>query len=194
MAGALALVALSSCAPAPEPSTPDTALVGAAREGRLDVLRALIRSGVDVNRRGRNTWPPLVHAIHKRQDAAARLLLDSGARPDEVMDAGATPLIFAAAYGETAIVEELLARGADPHRQTVGGVTALANAAGVGPLFDITDGPPIGSCSLATVKALLRHSPDLTLPDTIWMRAARLLGRSEECAQTYALLDARRAS
>jgi ankyrin repeat protein len=42
------------------------------------------------------------YAIHKRQLAAARLLLDSGARADEVMDGGATPLMFAAAYGDTA--------------------------------------------------------------------------------------------
>jgi hypothetical protein len=137
--GVLALALLSACRP--EPNTPESALMAAARSGRLDAMRALIKSGADVNRRGRNDWPPLVHAIHKRQLAAARLLLDSGARADEVMDGGATPLMFAAAYGDTAMVEELLSRGADPHRQAANGVTALGNAAGGGPIFDFTVRP-----------------------------------------------------
>jgi ankyrin repeat protein len=173
-----------------------TALMAAAREGHVDAMRILIKGGADVNRRDRRftRWTPLVHAIHKRQDAAARLLLDSGAEVDASMHGGATPLIFAAAYGETAIVEELLSRGADPHRQTADGVTALVNAAGGGPVFDITDGPRIGSCHLDTVRALLRHSPDLELPANLWSRAARFLGRSKDCEEAFALLKARRSA
>jgi uncharacterized protein len=173
-----------------------TALMAAAREGRIDAMRVLIKAGADVNRRDRSftRWTPLVHAIHKRQDAAARLLLDSGAEVDAAMQGGATPLIFAAAYGETAIVEELLSRGADPHHQTVDGVTALTNAAGGGPVFDITDGPRIGSCHLDTVRALLRHAPDLELPANLWSRAARFVGRSKDCEEAFALLEARRSA
>jgi hypothetical protein len=170
-----------------------TALMAAARAGRVDAMRILIKAGAGVNRRDHRSthWTPLVHAIHKRQDAAARLLLDSGAEADAAMDGGATPLMFAAAYGDTAIVEELLSRGADPHRQALDGVTALANAAGGGAIFDITDGPRLGSCHLETVKALLRHSPDLRLPVNFWSRAARVLGRSKDCEEAFALLEAR---
>jgi len=173
-----------------------TALIAAAREGHVDAMRMLIKRGADVNRRDDRfaRWTPLVHAIHKGQDAAARLLLDSGAEVDAAMHGGATPLIFAAAYGQTAIVEDLLSRGADPHHQTVDGVTALSNAAGGGPVFDITDGPRIGSCHLDTVGALLHHSPDLELPANIWSRAARFLGRSKDCEEAFALLEARRRS
>ena len=173
-----------------------TALIAAAREGHVDAMRMLIKRGADVNRRDDRfaRWTPLVHAIHKGQDAAARLLLDSGAEVDAAMHGGATPLIFAAAYGQTAIVEDLLSRGADPHHQTVDGVTALSNAAGGGPVFDITDGPRIGSCHLDTVRALLHHSPDLELPANIWSRAARFLGRSKDCEEAFALLEARRRS
>jgi hypothetical protein len=173
-----------------------TALMAAAREGHVDAMRVLIKGGADVNRRDRRftRWTPLVHAIHKRQDAAARLLIDSGAEVDAAMHGGATALIFAAAYGETAIVEDLLSRGADPRHQTVDGVTALTNAAGGGPVFDITDGPRIGSCQLDTVRALLRHSPDLELPANLWSRAARFLGRSKDCQEAFALLEARRSA
>jgi len=173
-----------------------SALIAAARGGHVDVMRALIAGGADVNRRDVrfSHWTPLVHAIHKRQAAAVRLLLDSGADVDSPMDGGATALIFAAAYGETPIVEDLLARGADPHRQTADGVTALTNAAGGGPVFDITDGPRIGSCHVDTVKVLVRHSPDLQMPANFWSRAARFLGRSKDCEEAFRLLDARRGS
>lgn len=173
-----------------------TALIAAARAGHLDVMRVLIRAGADVNRRDARfaRWTPLVHAIHNRQDAAARLLLDAGAEVDAEMHGGATPLIFAAAYGETSIVEALLDRGADPRHRTADGVTALTNAAGGGPVFDITDGPRIGSCNVDTVKALQRHAPDLEMPATLWSRVARLIGRSRDCREAFALLERRPAS
>ena len=173
-----------------------SALTAAAREGHVDVMRVLIKGGADVNQRDARftRWTPLVHAIHKRQDAAARLLLDAGAEVDAEMHGGATPLIFAAAYGETSIVEDLLDRGADPRHQTADGVTALTNAAGGGPVFDITDGPRIGSCNTDTVKALLRHAPDLQMPASFWSRTARFIGRSKDCQQAFALLERRRGS
>jgi len=167
-----------------------TALIAAARHGHVGVMRVLIEAGASVDLPDSRTtrWPPLVHAIHKRQDAAARLLLDSGARADPVLPGGATPLIFAAVYGETAVVEDLLSRGADPHRRTKDGMTALAGAAGAGRVFDVTDGPELGTCHLDTVKALLRNSPDLTLPPGFWSRTARVLGQSWECKAAFALL------
>jgi hypothetical protein len=170
-----------------------SALTAAARGGHLDAMRILIKGGADVNQRDTrfSRWTPLVHAIHTRQDDAARLLLDAGAEVDAEMHGGATPLIFAAAYGETAIVEDLLDRGADPRHRTADGVTALTNAAGGGPVFDITDGPRIGSCNVDTVKALLRHAPDLEMPATAWSRAARFIGRSKECREAFALLERR---
>src|SRR6185369_1386641 len=82
----------------------------------------------------------------------------------------------------------------DPRHQTADGVTALTNAAGGGPVFDITDGPRIGSCNTDTVKALLRHAPDLEMPAGFWNRAARFIGRSKDCQEAFALLERRRGS
>lgn len=188
---ALALLLLGACRP--EANTPESALVAAARAGRLDTMRALIAGSADVtgavgttghrssmpSTSGRtppcacSSTPGLMRMSPWRRDDAAHVRRR---------------------LGETAIVEALLSRGADPHRQAANGVTALANAAGAGPVFDITDGPSLGSCNLDTVRALLRHSPDLRLPANLWSRAARFLGGSKECGQAYALIEARVAS
>lgn len=162
----------------------------AARKGHLEVVRALLKAGAEVDRRDsvRNRWTPLIHAIHKNQNQAARALLDGGAKVDERVGCGATALMFAAAYGNTEIVRELLARGADPYLEAKGGVTALSNAAGGGALFDFTDGPSFGTCFPDTIRALKDRAPDLTLKDTLFNRAALWLGRSQGCRDAVALL------
>ena len=58
-----------------------------------------------------------------------QLLLQHGANidvPDQ--ESGATPLMVAAAMGRTAVVEELLKRGADPRRRDRAGRAAAARA------------------------------------------------------------------
>jgi uncharacterized protein len=172
--------------PADEPGHPGlTALVLAARQGHLEVMSALLVDGAEVNGRDRvaTGWPPLVHAIHKGQNGAVRLLLENGAAPDIRLDGGATPLMFAAACGNTEVVRELLERGADPRAETKGGVSALSNALGGGAFFDFTDGPSIGTCHTETARALLARAPDLTLPRGGWSRLARAFARSDACRE-----------
>ncbi|HEX6738140.1 MAG TPA: ankyrin repeat domain-containing protein [Vicinamibacteria bacterium] len=188
---------LAAGTPADEPAHPRaTALMIAARRGQVEVMRALIAAGADVDRRDRavNGWTPLVHALHKGQNAAARLLLDCGAHPDVKLGGGATALMFAAAYGNAEMVRELLARGADPRAQAHGGVTALSNALGAGGIFDFSDGPAVGTCHLETVQALVAAAPDLQVPQTFTNRLASRFARSEKCRQAYALVKGARRS
>src|SRR5262245_56687976 len=56
----------------------------AARYDQAEAIVALLRSGARVDSRdgGPNGWTPLMHAIHKGSNRAARTLLDHGAEPD----------------------------------------------------------------------------------------------------------------
>ena len=142
-----------------------TALIPAARGGRVGVLTVLLEAGGNPNRLdgrlGRNParrgWTPLVHAVHTNQTAAVQTLLNFGADPNLPARGGDTPLVMAAGYGRTSLVELLLAHGANPALQPEqGGPTPLA-AAVMGSV-DI-DRFTIGQCQTETVKALLAHAP-----------------------------------
>src|SRR5258708_26358425 len=122
-----------------------TPLMWAARAGAVDSMKALLDAGADPAARDvTNGWTPLFHAIHTQQIDAVRLLLDRGVdpnRPTRML----RPLIMAAADRDPAIVELLLAHGADPRARGLGGSTALSEAVSGGALSDI-DRPLFGGC------------------------------------------------
>ena len=84
---------LASCGPKSRlPS-----LIEAARDGRVDLIPALVKQGADPNQRaGVNGWPPLMHAIHKNQKGSVYALLDSGADINGRSTDGSTALMMAA--------------------------------------------------------------------------------------------------
>jgi ankyrin repeat protein len=157
-----------------------TPLMWAARAGAVDAMTALLDGGADPAARDAiNGWTPLLHAIHKGQVEAVRLLLDRGVNPNA--HAGlSTPLTLAAADRDPAIVQLLLAHGADPNVRGIEGSTALSVAVSGGALTDI-DRPLLGGCHTATVRALLAHDPTLRLPDTIAGREALWWARFHGC-------------
>ena len=167
-----------------------TPLILAARNGRTGVLRALLAAGADPDLADAavSGWTPLMHAVHKGQAGATRLLLEAGAEADHHGEDGVTALIMAAAYGNVDIVRMLLERGADPRARARGGITALSNAAGGGALFDITDGPPFGTCHVETVRALLERDPSLRLEGPVGGAMARWFRRGRPCEEVAALL------
>jgi hypothetical protein len=158
----------------------------AARAGAVAEVAALLQAGSPVDEpAGVNGWTPLQHAIHKRQIAAAKALLAAGANPNAGNNPPAsprasrlTPLMMAAGYGQLEMVETLLAAGADP-RLSHGTVNALWAAAGFGAIADITDGPPLGSCSPRVMDALVAKAPDLRLRWGIEARLTYWLARPE---------------
>ncbi len=93
-------------------------LVGAARSGQTDLIATLVKEGADPNApAGGNGWTPLMHAIHKNQKGSVIALLNAGASVDARGTEGMTPLMMAAGYGYTHIVDVLLDRGADARIQ-----------------------------------------------------------------------------
>jgi hypothetical protein len=96
------------------------ALVGWRREQLLAAVRdsdaarvaRLLRAGVAADALDERDRTPLMHATDAR---VARLLLDAGAAVEAREAQGQSPLILAASGGQLAVVELLLARGADVH-------------------------------------------------------------------------------
>ena len=91
---------------------------GVDRQAGLDVISALVDAGVDVNARVKE-FPP-----------ARRYLLPL-ASLEWVDVTGQTAFIRAAQAGDVAVMQLLLAKGADPKITTLNGTTALMAAAGV---------------------------------------------------------------
>jgi ankyrin repeat protein len=107
-----------------------TALMVAAQAGRLDLVRALIDAGADVNATDDRGWGPLAKAIHNPEldrgfPDVVDVLIRAGAGIETPIGYGIRPLMLAAGYGETAVVEALLKAGADVLARNDGGLTAL---------------------------------------------------------------------
>ena len=157
----------------------------AARDGHVGVIHYLIEAGADVEIEGRfhSNWTPLLHAIHMRQEEAARALMEKGANVNFRTPGGLTALIMAAGYGQTELVVDLLDEGADPYAKAGDGTNALWAAAGGGSIRDFTDGPPLGTCFPETIRALQDAAPDIELEDDFNTSVLRWVARSEQCAE-----------
>src|SRR5437870_3018251 len=170
-------VLLAGCFAGPRDTPP---LVAAARDGNAAAVREIVRSGADPNGKyGALNWTPLMHAIHRNQIGSVKALLDSGADVNRTGDyeteprtkqRGVTPLMMAAGYGYTPIVELLLRRGADPARVDGDGNRALDYALS-GTLYRAT----LFECQDSTVRALIAaHAPSDIAPDSRrWARFKR---------------------
>ncbi|BCK87669.1 hypothetical protein MIZ01_1460 [Sideroxyarcus emersonii] len=107
-----------------------TLLMLAAHAGDLPMVELLIESGADVNAGDAQGWMPLSKAVYnpelKRGFAdVVKALIDAGANIESAIGYGVRPLMLAAGYGETAVVERLLDAGADVLACNEGGYTAL---------------------------------------------------------------------
>jgi len=107
-----------------------TALMRAAHLGRLDVARVLVDGGADVNATDERGWGALAMAVHNADldrgfADVVGFLIERGANVEAPIGYGIRPLMLAAGYGEIAVVEALLAGGADVLARNDGGLSAL---------------------------------------------------------------------
>ena len=162
-------VLLAGCLAGPQDMPP---LVAAARDGKAATVREIVRSGGDPNAAyGALNWTPLMHAIYENQIGSVKALLDAGADVNRTGDyeteprtkqRDVTPLMMAAGFGYTPIVELLLRRGADPARVDGDGNRALDYALS-GTLYRAT----LFECQDSTVRALIAaHAPLGISPDS----------------------------
>ena len=134
-----------------------TALHSASFEGHLQVVRYLLRLGVDVNVRDSTNDTPLLFASWKGHQDVVQCLLEHGADVDLRDQFLNAPLHLAAGFGHPDAVRLLLQHDADVHLQSYKGWTALHWA-----IFGIEikgDYPPI-------VRLLLEYGANPNTRDT----------------------------
>ena len=121
----------------------DTALMMAARTGKVDAVRVLLDHGAQVNGTNPRGQTPLMWAVSEKNAAAAKLLIERGANvnaktnplpPPRKLDlifsaptpaGGMAALMFAARQNDLASAKTLLEGGADINLQSADGSTAL---------------------------------------------------------------------
>ncbi len=113
-----------------DPNTVDpqgnTLLILAAREGQLEAVEALLKYRVRIDYRNPAGDSALMLAVLRGHDRVARVLLKGGA---QVNHDGWGPLHYAAFEGREALLEPLLAAGADVNARAPNQATALMLAA-----------------------------------------------------------------
>jgi ankyrin repeat protein len=95
----------------------DSALTKAARAGDVQAVRALIKSGADVNAKSGDGSTPLLWAASSSSHEIATVLIAAKATGDTPNDFGVTPLLHASRIGDAAMVDLLLKAGASPSLQ-----------------------------------------------------------------------------
>jgi ankyrin repeat protein len=92
----------------------ETALMTAARTGKLDAVQALLSHGAGVRaKEGRRGQTPLMWAAAEGNVAVVEALIQAGADFRERLDSGFTAFLFAVREGRTEVVRALLKAGAD---------------------------------------------------------------------------------
>ena len=141
------------------------ALVDAARNGNLDAVRSLLKSGTDPNQTGPDGSTAVHWAVHGDNLVMLNALLAAGAKPDIVTRYKITPLTLAAQNGNAALVERLLSAGAKPDTASEEGQTALMTAARNG--------------SVAAVRALLKRGAQVGLAESFRGQTALMFAAGE---------------
>ncbi len=101
----------------------DTAIMAAALNGHLDLVKKLRARGAEIDGPG---WTPLIYAATGGRDAVVAYLLAEGAKVNAVSPNGTTALMMAAREGKGSTVTLLIAKGADVNIRNQNGATALA--------------------------------------------------------------------
>ncbi|QDT74509.1 ankyrin repeat domain-containing protein [Lacipirellula limnantheis] len=106
----------------------ESALAIAAREGSLELVRALLEAGADPNSPLTTAWPLGNAAIEGHCDVV-ELLLDYDADIDATDECGNSALASAAAAGRLEVVEQLVEAGARPRQKGSQGRRPIVMAA-----------------------------------------------------------------
>jgi len=102
---------------APRHVSGSTALVMAAKAGRVEVIPLLLEAGAGVDVPSKIGWTALIFGAENGHAPVVEMLLAAGADKDLQNNVGMTALILGAQKGHAPVVEMLLAAGADKDLQ-----------------------------------------------------------------------------
>jgi hypothetical protein len=105
-----------------------SAIIFAANNGHVQLLRALVEVGANIEDRSNNWRTPLNWASHWGHYDCVEYLVNVGANVSTFDSKGMTPLMAATLNGNPRIVQLLLDHGADPLAKNVYNGTALSIA------------------------------------------------------------------
>jgi hypothetical protein len=108
------------------------AVIGAARDGNVNKLRALADAGANLDVKNGEGWTALMTAALKGHVEVARLLVVRGASLDAKNNSGWTALRFASSVGDIDMMALLIEYGADVDSRDDKGWTILMQAADEG--------------------------------------------------------------
>ena len=108
-----------------QPDRHFTPLMRAAKEGRLDVIEALLTYGVDIAVTNADGCNALWLACYNGNHAIIDRLIQAGIDIDRQNDNGATCLMYVASNSKPDLVSLLLERGANPRLANHDDFTAL---------------------------------------------------------------------
>ncbi|MGY8814606.1 MAG: ankyrin repeat domain-containing protein [Gammaproteobacteria bacterium] len=110
-----------------------TELTDAAKQGDMESVMSLIKSGANVNQPSADGTTALAHAAWRNDQAMLEyLLINAEAEMNTANEYGATALYLAAANAEASLIENLLKAGALPNLGLLSGETPLMAAANRG--------------------------------------------------------------
>mmetsp|Transcript_173278 Transcript_173278/g.550090 ORF Transcript_173278/g.550090 Transcript_173278/m.550090 type:complete len:199 (-) Transcript_173278:287-883(-) len=102
-----------------------TALMMAACEGNLEMIKDLAAKGAVIDAQDQYGWTPLRYAVRRGHTDAARGLIELGADFNKPSKSGRTPLMSAAGNGLSNMLELLIKVGADTDAVNNEGETAF---------------------------------------------------------------------
>jgi len=143
----------------------DSPLTKAVKANDVQAVRALVKSGADVNIRSGDGSTPLLWAANNGSVDIARVLIASKAAVDAANDFGITPLLQASRVGDSAMVDLLLRSGANPSKAHPEGETPLMAASRSG--------------SVPAVRLLLTRGVDVNHAESFQQTTALMWAAAE---------------
>uniref|UniRef100_A0A8C4NPD0 Kinase D-interacting substrate 220a n=1 Tax=Eptatretus burgeri TaxID=7764 RepID=A0A8C4NPD0_EPTBU len=185
-----------------------TALISAAKEGHLDIVRELINCA-DIEHKEMGGWTALTWVAYKGHTDVARLLLEHNANTNVIGQFSMTPIMWACGRGHHDIVELLLQHEAKYNCSDKYGTTPLIWAARKGHLESVrhllakrADVNHVGANSLTAlivavrgdyadvVEELLQKEPDVNLADKDGNTALMIAAKQGSTSIVSSLLEA----